>query len=180
MALVYNGPERYEVLGNILKTNSIVEFNKGAEIGVRHAELSEYLLKLFKKMQLLLVDPYTSYDDLGYIFTEEEQNKILSQAKKRLIGYGSRANWIRKSSVEAAKGVEDSSLDFVFIDGEHTEAACTDDIYAWYTKVRPGGILSGHDYSMEGVSKAVKAWSEKFGKPIIFSDKNSDVWVMQI
>ena len=55
---------------------------------------------------------------------------------------------IHKYSVDAAKDFEDESLDFVYIDGNHTLPYVVQDIFAWEPKIRPGGIISGHDYAM--------------------------------
>jgi hypothetical protein len=48
-------------------------------------------------------------------------------------------------SLEAARLFPDASLDLVFIDGNHGHGHVKQDILAWLPKVRPGGILCGHD-----------------------------------
>ena len=63
---------------------------------------------------------------------------------------------IRKSSVEAAKDFADGSLDAVYIDAAHDENSVREDIKTWRPKIKPGGILSGHDYVLpfiEGILK---------------------------
>ena len=62
---------------------------------------------------------------------------------------------IRKSSKQASKLYQDKSLDFVFIDAEHTYDAVKKDIEYWYFKIKNGGILAGHDYNYPEVSSAV-------------------------
>jgi len=74
---------------------------------------------------------------------------------------------IRARSVDAAARVPDGSLDFVFIDADHSYEGCAADIRAWLPKVRAGGILCGHDYRnthcpFPGVERAVE---EAFGQP---------------
>lgn len=177
----YNGPERYEVLNSILRTNETLVLNTGAEIGVRSADTSEFLLHNNKSLVLLLVDPYTAYLDVGdYKFEEQEQSALKEASAIKLSRFKKRAQWIYKPSVEAAKQVEEGSLDFVFIDANHEEAHVREDIYAWFPKVRSGGLVTGHDYSMEGVNKVVKEWAAKFGKTIFSSDIYSDVWALEI
>lgn len=61
----------------------------------------------------------------------------------------------RMTSVEAARTYRYHSLDFVFIDAAHDYDSVRADILAWKDKVRPGGILAGHDYQFDDVSKAV-------------------------
>lgn len=61
---------------------------------------------------------------------------------------------IRMESVEAAKQFEDGSVDFCFIDGDHTD--CAADIKAWLPKVSKGGILAGHDIDRKDVLRDVE------------------------
>lgn len=62
---------------------------------------------------------------------------------------------IKSDSTEAAALFDDRSLDFVFIDADHSYEAVKRDLLAWLPKVRPGGIIGGHDYPRPGVKKAV-------------------------
>jgi predicted O-methyltransferase YrrM len=62
---------------------------------------------------------------------------------------------LRMPSMEACVRFEDSSLDWVFIDGDHTFERVHEDITGWLPKVKPGGLISGHDYPYGPVKKAV-------------------------
>jgi hypothetical protein len=48
--------------------------------------------------------------------------------------------------MDALKEYTDGSLDFVYIDGDHSFPYIAQDIYEWSKKVRVGGMVSGHDY----------------------------------
>jgi predicted O-methyltransferase YrrM len=48
-------------------------------------------------------------------------------------------------SLKAAELVADATFDMVFIDGDHSYSSTAPDIAAWRKKVKPGGILCGHD-----------------------------------
>jgi predicted O-methyltransferase YrrM len=48
-------------------------------------------------------------------------------------------------SKAASEQFPDHSFDLIFIDADHTYEGVLADLHAWYSKVRPGGIICGHD-----------------------------------
>lgn len=65
--------------------------------------------------------------------------------------------WLHADSLEAARLFDDGTLDLVFLDSDHTFEHVSKEIRLWLPKVKPGGILCGHDYdqTQPGVVKAV-------------------------
>jgi predicted O-methyltransferase YrrM len=53
---------------------------------------------------------------------------------------------IAEPSTTAALRFEPGSVDRVFLDGSHDGPSVTEDLVAWSARVRPGGVLAGHDY----------------------------------
>lgn len=49
-------------------------------------------------------------------------------------------------SAESASTFEDGSVDFCFIDADHSATAVQKDIDSWWPKIKMGGFLGGHDY----------------------------------
>lgn len=63
---------------------------------------------------------------------------------------------VRLRSSEAVKMYRNRSLDFIFIDGSHEYEDVKEDLFIWYSKVKKGGTIAGHDYTTyPGVKKAV-------------------------
>lgn len=62
-------------------------------------------------------------------------------------------------SPTAAGLSDDQSIDFVFIDGSHDYDSVAADIAAWLPKIKPGGIIGGHD---AGYASVAKAYGEAF------------------
>ena len=53
---------------------------------------------------------------------------------------------LRCTSRSASKFIEDNSLDFVYVDGDHSYECVYQDLRLYYKKLRKGGILAGDDY----------------------------------
>lgn len=62
-----------------------------------------------------------------------------------------------RTSSTMASGIIQNHLGAVYVDADHSYEAAKEDIQLWLPKVRPGGILAGHDYGAEheGVKRAV-------------------------
>jgi predicted O-methyltransferase YrrM len=83
-------------------------------------------------------------------------------------------------SADAAAKFPDNWLDAVFIDADHSYAAVRRDIDAWLPKVRPGGIIAGHDYTLE-LPGVIQAVTETFGfvsiwRGSLFNGRYYPVW----
>ena len=177
----YIQAENYEVMTRIFKHYDIIQNNFGVEVGVRHGYFSNYLLLAFSELHLICVDPYLPYNDCGYVFSEEKQDSIYEKTIQLLESFVGRAVLFRTSSLVGATFCIDSKADFVFIDAEHTYERVCEDLEAWIIKVRPGGLMCGHDFSMGGVKEAVLEKVAKYGKKLFFSPPNeADVWWFQI
>jgi hypothetical protein len=64
----------------------------------------------------------------------------------------------RMTTVEASRTVPDESLDYVYVDARHDYCATYEDIDTWWPKLKPGGILAGHDY-LYAEQERVQDWS---------------------
>lgn len=101
----------------------------GAEVGVLYGEMSAKLLER---------------NDLTLYMVDSRTNDRLPTVLAR---FPERAKFLHMPSLEAAKQIPDGSLDFVFIDADHTLPGVSSDWDAWKPKVKPGGLLCGHDYT---------------------------------
>lgn len=59
-------------------------------------------------------------------------------------------------SPEAASAFLLESLDAVFIDADHSYEAVRRDLEVWMDRLKPGGIIAGHDIDRESVQRAVR------------------------
>jgi hypothetical protein len=133
------------------------EWKHGAEVGLSSGETSQYLLEHNPLLHMIGVDARRGFpghagpDDFG----EWDHAHLKLSAELNLAAYADRFRMIEKLSIDAACDVPDASLDFVFIDADHSEAACRVDILAWLPKIKPDGWITGHDISWPTVRRAV-------------------------
>lgn len=149
----------------------------GAEIGVNRGATQVQLLDGLPGLELLYaVDPWEAYADYrnSLAAAKWRDQKTFDRAfmsyLRRVLPYATRVFVMRAFSRDAARLIPGESLDFVFIDGNHFYEYVRRDIELWTAKVRPGGIVSGHDYLEEspdgekwGVIRAVR---EAFGEAV--------------
>ncbi len=125
-------------------------FGCGVEIGVKEGEYSATLLKYWRGRHLISIDPWLedapeAYVDIANV-PQSQHEHFYANTHMRLKPYGERSSIWRMTSNEAAPLIPRHSLDFVYIDARHDFASVLEDLDAWYEKVRPGGIVAGHDY----------------------------------
>lgn len=120
-----------------------------AEIGVAFGQNAYQILKTGCSRELLLVDPWgyvTGQNPRGFADAIKDWDGCFQYAADLLQEFGERAKFMRMSSKDAASLVDDDSLDFVYIDGNHMSPYVDEDIDLWFPKVRKGGLFGGHDY----------------------------------
>lgn len=147
-------------------------FKVGAEVGACFGRYSKILCENIPGLQLTAID---SWDTKENTRREEDLGVSGEQTTRDLLApYG--AKIIRATSMEALAQVEDGSLDFVFIDADHSYKCVQEDIREWSKKVRVGGIVSGHDYYVfpgsgnRGVVDAVDEYCRANGIELLTTD----------
>lgn len=129
----------------------------GAEIGVFRGDMSAALLRAHQHLTLLMVDSWwgTEFQSVAYRATRDmhahlsqaQQDRNRRHALKATAFAGTRRAVLHMLSAEAVTHVMDGTLDFVFLDGDHSYDGVVQDIERWHPKLRGHGWLCGHDYS---------------------------------
>jgi hypothetical protein len=139
------------------------EVQCGAEIGVFRGRTASAVMSEFPSLTLYLVDPYKDEHFYGSLMRRSGgAANAKRDAHKTLHRFKDRCIWFECLSTEAAKKVDDETLDYVFIDGNHDYEYVKEDIALWVPKVRSGGIVMGHDYSKRKTPGVIRAVNEIF------------------
>lgn len=144
------------------------------EIGCSEGDTTEWLLQCNPNLKIISIDPYENYVDWNGNHLNDRQ-EFYEKTMRRLSPYGERFKMIRDFSDNVYDQFEENSLDVVFIDGLHTYEQVLIDCKNYYSKVKSGGIFSGHDFRViPGVHKAVQEFAAFVGKEIL--ETECDVW----
>lgn len=160
----------------------------GAEIGVLNGNTAFRILEKRPLLTHYMIDPWIApKKDSSYWKSADDNARKPAQAHEgaykktldRVRFAGKRAIIMRMFSHQAVKKIKDKSLDFVFIDGDHSYDGVSKDIKMWLPKVKKDGWIGGHDLNhprLPGVSKAVY---EAFDENIVEKDDNR-TWFVRL
>lgn len=125
---------------------SELEFRVGVEIGVERGLYSEVLLKANPELTLFSVDPWRAHRGYRDHTSQNKLDGFYEETKERLKPFGKRSRIMRAFSMDAVEKFRTRSVDFVYIDANHAFDPVMMDIIHWSKRVRPGGIVAGHDF----------------------------------
>ena len=151
---------------------------RAAEVGVAEGRFSLDMLA-WGLERLYLVDAWTTLPQRGDGAASQQWHEAnLAQVREATSRFGDRVQILRGRSVEMATMVPDGSLHLVHLDADHERDAVAADLLAWWPKIVPGGVMSGHDYLNQdwGVGQAVDRWAAERGVQVhlIEEDRSED------
>jgi hypothetical protein len=149
------------------------------EIGSYQGESTKIFLENLPKIKkLYAVDPWENGYCAGDVCSDGYSMEIVERNfDLRVMSYEQLSKQKTKSENFASK-ITDETLDFVYIDGNHTYESCKNDIELWLPKIKKTGFIGGHDYLENCFPGVVNAVNEKFGKPdITFIDTS---WLKKV
>ena len=125
----------------------------GALLGKSSSYMAVEIINSGKDIKYDIVDHWlgSSEHETVQELQDIDMFKVFTENMKPVEGY---YNAIRKTSTEAFSSYEDESLEFVMIDGDHSQSAVENDITNWLPKIKSGGLLAGDDYGDAGVRAA--------------------------
>ncbi|EOD34185.1 hypothetical protein EMIHUDRAFT_201823 [Emiliania huxleyi CCMP1516] len=138
------------------------------EVGVADGEFSSMVLAGWRGCtQYTQVDPWfdkvTAAQRFGKnakLVTMTDQSHLGSQLCSvrthfRHARYSGKVRQLRMLSADAAAHITDSSLAFVYIDGDHYFRGVQEDLRMYWPKLRPGGLIAGHDFEWPWLTNGV-------------------------
>lgn len=158
--------QHFRIGGQITGLEELIAKTNGGvmvEVGSAYGESAEIFAKKFDKVYCV---------DVWNGITAEREPHFDEVVKRN-------PNIIKRkgSSVQFLDEFADNSLDFVYIDANHTYESVKEDITNWKKKVKKGGFIGGHDFSYKFLG-TIKAVHEIYDRPDwVFCDSS---WLKKI
>jgi len=149
-----------------------------AEIGTWRGDFAAVILRDRRPKHLYLVDPWEHRTDENYEKAsyggkmqggQQALDEMYESVMARFAGEISsgQVTVLRQRSGDAARTFAPESLDWVYIDGDHSYEGVSADLESYFGAVKPGGLIAGDDYGHQGswfedgVKRAVDEFSDR-------------------
>lgn len=124
----------------------------GIEIGVAFGKNARYLLEESSIVKLYGVDNFSlRLGDLHKGSCQALQDE-----------FPARFELLEMTSHKAETFFANNSVDYIYIDGDHSYTQVCFDLQFWYPKVKEGGFFGGHDYVQTRRCNVIRAVDEFF------------------
>jgi len=143
----------------------------GAWLGRSTSFMSTEIKNSGKNIKFDVIDTWGGSNEIYHNDFIKNQGSVYDHFLENTSSLKEYINPIIECSYIAPKHYEDESLDFVYIDADHTYEIVKKDIESWYPKVKIGGILAGHDYYNS--NQVIRAVGETIGQSNITTNRLS-------
>jgi predicted O-methyltransferase YrrM len=159
--------KRFHWIKDIIEKNN---YKTMVEVGTGRGKTAQYLLKTCPSLILFEIAyyPTTGYD-------ENSSFKAKRMWKRRIKPYKNRVTILESPSLLAAENFQEM-VDIIFIDADHSKKKVAEDIIAWLSKIRPGGLMCGHDFDHPKFPGVREAVTDIFDNNFSYSIDDDHVW----
>ena len=103
--------------------------------------------------KLYLIDPWEDQDESVYDESIHDHNSDYQTMLLNLKDHSNRYEIIRQYSTNAHSNFSKNSLDFIYVDGNHSYEGVKSDLELFYPKLKYGGVMMGDDYHQNDLEK---------------------------
>jgi hypothetical protein len=120
-----------------------------AEIGVYRGQFAAQLLSECPSIaRYYLIDPWRHLAAWNKPANRSDAvfERFLAETLERTSAFADKCVILRGKTTEVVDEIPDSSLDFAYVDGDHTLRGISIDLISIYPKIKVGGFLAGDDF----------------------------------
>lgn len=120
-----------------------------AEVGVWKGDFAEHILGSCSSVEkYYMIDPWASLPDWNKPanVSSEKFEHIYAEAIAKVAFASEKVTVLRGKTKDVIPEIPDNSLDFVYVDGDHTLRGITIDLIKLFPKVKENGFIAGDDF----------------------------------
>jgi hypothetical protein len=125
------------------------EVRSVAEVGVYRGAYAQHILDECSSVErYYMVDPWRHLEDWNKPANQSDQifEDFYNEAMDRTEAHAGKRVVLRGRLQDVVDDIPDQSVDFAYIDGDHTLRGITIDLTRMMAKIAPGGWLAGDDF----------------------------------
>ena len=143
----------------------------GCELGVFAGEFSQYLFNIIKPTKMYLIDGWTLCGEELFSGDVDGNGKCVMRSS---VLHGIVVNRFKSNknvhvwmgwTHEKIADIPDDSLDWIYVDADHSYDGCLRDLELCLFKVKKNGFIMGHDYEINK-AKCKNNWNFGVGKAV--------------
>ena len=145
--LVMDAVSRIQLWGRVL---SAANAKNMAEVGVWKGDFAKLVLEQCKFIErYYMIDPWANLPDWNKPFNVDEKifEDVYAEAMNITAFASSKIVVLRGRTKEVVDEIPDESLDFAYIDGDHTLRGITIDLIKLLPKIKKDGFIGGDDFT---------------------------------
>jgi len=145
--LVIDAVSRIQLWGRVL---SAANAKSMAEVGVWKGDFAKLVLEQCKFIErYYMIDPWAKLPDWNKPFNVDTEifEDVYAEAMNKTAFASSKIVVLRGRTKEVIDEIPDESLDFAYIDGDHTLRGITIDLIKLLPKIKKDGFIGGDDFT---------------------------------
>jgi hypothetical protein len=145
--LISDSTSRIQLWERILKAAKVETM---LEVGVWKGDYAQQILKQCEFIQrYYMIDPWANLPDWNkpYNVSPQAFKEIYEEAMTKTDFASSKRVVLKGRTKEVISAIPDNSLDFAYIDGDHTLRGITIDLIKILPKIAEGGFIGGDDFT---------------------------------
>jgi hypothetical protein len=138
---------RFDLWVQLLKKFDTVQM---VEVGVYRGDFAKIMLENVQAIRnYYLLDPWRNLNDWNKPANKSDEifDEYLTEVKFKVRDFRDRVTFLRGKTSEVIHNIDDQSLDFAYIDGDHTLKGITIDLINVFPKIKEGGWIGGDDFT---------------------------------
>lgn len=145
--IVLYSTSRLQIWSRFMK---LADVKTMVEVGVWEGDFAKDLLEECGFIErYYMIDPWANLPDWNKPFNvdTEKFDDIYADAMKKTAFASEKITVLRGRTKEVIDDIPDDSLDFAYVDGDHTLRGITIDLIKLFPKIKEGGFIGGDDFT---------------------------------